>query len=101
MSETPKTGKLSVLVFQLKPPSVVFHNPPPGEPTQKISSSNGSNSIQFILPFPLFLLFERIIGTSKGPRGFQLDEDFEDLLFLIINHSSHKALLGKYHSHLL
>ena len=64
MYETPITGRLSVLVDQLFPPSVDFHSPPPGEPTQIIFLSNGSNAMQLILPLPLFLPFERIIGVS-------------------------------------
>ena len=41
ISEIPSTGKLSVLVDQVFPPSIVFHKPPPGVPIQKISGSVG------------------------------------------------------------
>ena len=70
--DTPITGRLSVLVDQLFPPSILFHNPPPGEPIQITSLSNGSNAIQFILQFPLFFPFDKIIGVFIGPSSTQL-----------------------------
>ena len=41
ISETPNTGKLSVFVVQLSPPSIVFQSPPPGAPIQNILASVG------------------------------------------------------------
>ena len=72
--EIPITGRLSVLVLQLLPPSSLFHIPPDGDPTQITFVSIGSNAIQLILPFPLFLPFERIIGVLIGPLAIQLEE---------------------------
>ena len=71
MHETPITGRLSVFVDHVCPPSAVFHNPPPGEPIHIISLSKGSKAIQFILPLPLFLPFDKIIGVFIGPNSTQ------------------------------
>ena len=68
------TGKLSVFVVQLLPPSTDFHNPPAGEPIHIVFGSTGSNAIQFTLPFPLFLPLDNIIGVFIGPLATQLDE---------------------------
>ena len=73
MWEIPITGRLSVFVFQLLPPSSLFHMPPEGEPIQILFVSIGSNAIQLTLPFPLFLPLERIIGVLIGPLAIQLD----------------------------
>ena len=97
MYETPITGRLSVLVDQLFPPSVDFHSPPPGEPTQIIFLSNGSNAMQLILPLPLFLPFERIIGVLTGPSSIQLlfDVDFKLFIFSFsFNHSLYNCSFG-------
>ena len=94
----PITGKLSVLVVQLLPPSVVFQSPPPGDPIQIILGSKGSKAIAFTLPFPLFFPLDKIIGVSKGPKGCQFDEE-EILEFIIFSfsfsHSKNKAEEGK------
>ena len=73
IEEMPITGRLSVFVVQLLPPSTDFHNPPAGDPIQIISGSTGSNAIQFTLPFPLFFPLDRMIGVLIGPFDIQLD----------------------------
>ena len=87
--DTPITGKLSVLVDQLLPPSDDFHKPPPGDPIQIISLSNGSKAIQFILPFPLFLPFDKIIGVFTGPSSTQLLLEVKARLFILSFSLSH------------
>ena len=57
------------------PPSTDFHSPPAGEPIQIILASIGSKAIQFTLPFPLFLLLDKMIGVFIGPFDTQLLAD--------------------------
>jgi hypothetical protein len=49
-SEQPLTDKLSVLVVQVAPPFVDFHNPPAGAPTHITLVLVGEMVIKFNLP---------------------------------------------------
>ena len=51
--------------------------------------------MQLTLPFPLFLLFDWIIGTSKGPNGSQSELLDFGVISLNFNHSFHKEFEGK------
>ena len=84
MCETPITGRLSVFVLQLFPPSTDFQSPPAGDPTQMMFPSFGSKAIQFTRPFPLFLLLDRIIGVLIGPLEIQ----FDVLLSFLVEYNS-------------
>jgi len=69
MLETPSIGKLSVVVYQLLPPSVDFQHPPDGAPIYIALLPLVSTTTQFILPTPGL---PEVPHQVDGPKGDQL-----------------------------